>query len=42
MDKNLLVLKATNDICGDEIGLIENQCSLFAIECYFVQRTARL
>jgi len=34
MEKNLLVLKATHDICGNEIGLIENQCCLLEIGYY--------
>lgn len=32
--KNILILKASKDICGSEIGLIENHCSLLDMNVF--------
>lgn len=32
--KNILILKASKDICGNEIGLIENHCQLLEMNVY--------
>lgn len=32
--KNVLILKATKDICGSEVGLMKNQCELLGMTVY--------
>lgn len=32
--KSILVLKASNDICGDEVGLVTHHCQLLGMEVY--------
>jgi len=32
--KNILILKASKDICGNELGLIENHCKLLGMNVY--------
>ena len=32
--KNILILKATSDVCGSEVGLISNHCQLLGMNVY--------
>ena len=34
MAKSILVLRASKDICGDEVGLVTNHCQLLGMKVY--------